>query len=187
MTLSVREAITTRRSIKNFNGELVEKEVLNQILQDASWAPNHGNREPWRVVIATDEKLPKVHELLRDLAIPSWNQLEEATLAAQMKKFTTAGAYAFVLVPEDMRQKERLEDYAAAASFLQNVQLLAWEQKIGSCWKTPGFLDHPKFREVLNARVDERVIAMVQFGHFDEVPNGKERKPLTGFVTEFGQ
>lgn len=37
-----------------------------------------------------------------------------------------------MIVPEDPRQKERLEDYAAASSFLQNMQLLAWDKGIGS-------------------------------------------------------
>lgn len=186
MTLTVREAILQRRSIKKFNGQLVDKADVLTILDDAKWAPNHGNREPWRIVVGTGEQLPKVHELLRDLAIPKWQELSEEALAAQMQKFTLAGAYAFVLVNEDMRQKERLEDYAAAACYLQNAQLLAWDKGIGTCWKTPGFLDNPKFRGALNAQPNERIIAMFQFGYFDEAPIAKERKEVANFVTEFG-
>nr|WP_107943051.1 nitroreductase [Metasolibacillus fluoroglycofenilyticus] len=185
--LTVREAITTRRSIKKFNGQPVKREDLLSIIGDAAWAPNHGTREPWRLVVACEEQLPKLHELLRDLAIPKWQELSEETLAAQMQKFTLPGGYAFMIVPEDARQKERLEDYAAAASFLQNMQLLAWDKGIGSCWKTPGFLDMPKFREALNVKAGERVIAMLQLGYFDELPKAKERKPATDIVTIFGE
>src|SRR5690606_33210445 len=187
MTLSVRDAVLQRRSIKLFNGQQVDKKAVMEILDDAKWAPNHGNRQPWRIVIGAEEQLPKVHELLRDLAVPKWQELSEDALAIQMKKFTLAGAYAFVLVTEDVRQKERLEDYAAAACYLQNVQLLAWEKGIGTCWKTPGFLDNPKFREALNAQPHERVISMFQFGYYDNVPNVRVRKELSEFVTEFGQ
>lgn len=187
MTLSVREAITSRRSIKKFNGQPVAKEDVLAILDDAKWAPNHGTREPWRVVMGAGETLPKIHELIRDLAIPKWQELDEETLHTQMQKFTLPGAYAFVLVKEDMRQKERLEDYGATASYLQNAQLLAWEKGIGSCWKTPGFLDNPKFREALNAAPNERVVAMLQFGYFDEAPKAKERKAVNEFVREFGE
>ena len=186
MTITVREAILQRRSIKKFNGKLVDKADVLAILDDAKWAPNHGNRQPWRIVVGTGEQLPKVHELLRDLAVPKWQELSEEALSAQMQKFTLAGAYAFVLVNEDMRQKERLEDYAAAACYLQNAQLLAWDKGIGTCWKTPGFLDNPKFREALNAQPNERIIAMFQFGYFDETPKAKERKEVANFVTEFG-
>ena len=55
-----------------------------------------------------------------------------------MKKFKDPGAVVFVIVPEDARQKERLEDYAAASMFVQNIMLLAWDKGIGTCWKTPG-------------------------------------------------
>jgi len=185
--LSVREAIINRRSIKKFNGKTVNREELMSIIDDAKWAPNHGNREPWRLVIACDEDLVAVQHLLRDLAIPKWQDLSNEDLVKQMTKFTLPGGFAFVIVPEDARQKERLEDYAAASIFIQNIQLLAWEKGIGSCWKTPGFLDNPKFREALKVQPGERVIAMLQVGYFDEVPKGKERKKSAQFVTNFGE
>lgn len=186
MTISVKQAILERRSIKKFNGQPVEKQAVLEILDDAKWAPNHGNRQPWRIVVAAEDKLPQLHALLRDLAVPKWQELSEEALATQMQKFTLAGAYAFVLVTEDMRQKERLEDYAATSCYLQNAQLLAWEKGIGTCWKTPGFLDNPKFREALNAKSNERVISMLQFGHFDEAAKAGARKEVADFVTEFG-
>jgi len=104
-----------------------------------------------------------------------------------MKKFTGPGAVTFVIVPEDARQKERLEDYAAASMFIQNVQLLAWDKGIGTCWKTPGFLDNPKFREELGVKPGERIISMLQFGYFDEIPKAGKRKPLDEIVTYYGQ
>ncbi|GLC88041.1 nitroreductase family protein [Lysinibacillus piscis] len=185
--MSIRDAIRERRSIKQFNGQPVARQEFMAIIDDAVWAPNHGNREPWRLVVACEEQLPALHELLRDLAIPKWQELSSEALAKQMEKFTLAGAYAFVIVPEDVRQKERLEDYAAASIFIQNIQLLAWEKGIGSCWKTPAFLDNPKFREALKVQAGERVIAMLQLGHFDETPKGKERKTAAQIVTGFGE
>ena len=186
-SLSVREAVIGRRSIKLFNGQPVEREDLMAIIDDAVWAPNHGNREPWRLVTACGPELGQLHELLRDIAVPRWKELSPEELDSQMKKFTLPGAYVFVIVPEDVRQKERLEDYAAAACFLQNVQLLAWDKGIGSCWKTPPFLDAPKFREALKVGGGERVIAMLQLGYFDAMPKGKERKTSKEIVSVFGQ
>lgn len=185
--LSVRDAIIQRRSIKKFNGQPVEREDLMAIIDDAVWAPNHGNREPWRLVVACGKELANLHQLLRDLTIPKWQELSSEDLAKQMLKFTLPGGYAFVIVPEDVRQKERLEDYAAASTFIQNIQLLAWDRGIGSCWKTPGFLDNTKFREALKVQPGERVIAMLQVGYFDEVPKGKERKQAADIVTIFGE
>ena len=184
--MNVREAVVSRRSIKKFNGKVVKDQDVLEIIDDAVFAPNHGTREPWRLVVAGEGELVAVHSLLKELAIPNWRALSSEELDKNMLKFTLAGSYVFVIVPEDPRQKERLEDYAAASCMLQNIQLLAWEKGIGSCWKTPGFLDHPKFRTALNVKNGERVIAMLQLGYYDEVPPARERKTSARIVTRFG-
>lgn len=185
--LTVKDAIIQRRSIKKFNGQPVNREDILEIIDNAVWAPNHGNREPWRLVVACEEERSALHALLCDVTIPKWQDLSSGDLAKQMVPFTLPGGFVFVIVPEDVRQKERLEDYAAASSMLQNMQLLAWDKGIGSCWKTPAFLDNPKFREALKVRAGERVIAMLQVGYFDELPKAKERKTSTDLVTIFGE
>ncbi len=63
----------------------------------------------------------KFLDVLREYGVPKWKELSEEDLEKQMKKFTGPGAVVFVIVPEDARQKERLEDYAAASMFIQNV------------------------------------------------------------------
>ena len=185
-SLSIRDAILQRRSIKNFNGQPVERETLISVLDDAKWAPNHGNREPWRLVVACGKELTELHELLREFGVPKWKELSEEDLVKNMKKFTSPGGYAFVIVPEDARQKERLEDYAAASAYIQNAQLLAWDLGIGSCWKTPPFIDAPKFRQAMGVKPGERIISMLQFGYFDEMPKAKQRKESEEFITFFG-
>ncbi|MEK9196956.1 nitroreductase family protein [Ureibacillus sp. FSL E2-3493] len=186
-SLSVREAIIGRRSIKRFNGQPVDREDLMNIIDDAVWAPNHKNREPWRLVVACGEEIFELHKLLRDTTIPKWKELSEESLEKQMQKFTLAGAFVFVIVSEDVRQKQRLEDFAAASTFIQNIQLLAWDYGIGSCWKTPDFLDAPDFRTALGVQPGERIISMLQLGYFDELPKAAERKKSDQIVTIFGQ
>jgi len=185
--LTVREAIIGRRSIKKFNGQPVDRADLLQIIDDAVWAPNHQNREPWRLVVACGKELFQLHDLLRNTTIPDWRTLSEEEVEKRMQKFTTPGGYVFVIVPEDPRQKERLEDFAAACALIQNMMLLAWDYGIGSCWKTPEFLDKPNFRKELGVKPGERIVGMVQFGYFDELPKGKERKKSDEIVTIFGE
>ncbi|WP_102693199.1 nitroreductase family protein [Rummeliibacillus pycnus] len=186
-SLSVKEAIRNRRSIKMFNGQPVDRDDLMEIINDAVWAPNHGNRQPWRIVLACGTELDALKELIREYAVPEWKQLSEDVLAKKMQKFVTPGAYEFVIVPQDVRQKERYEDFAAASSFIQNIQLLAWDRGIGACWKTPNWIDHPKFREALGVKPEERIISMLQFGYFDEIPKEKPRKSAEEIVTIFGE
>ena len=155
--------------------------VVGAVIDDEKQAVSYASVAVW-----LEEKVVAVQSLLKELAIPKWQELSSEELEKNMLKFTLAGSYVFVIVPEDARQKERLEDYAAASCMLQNMQLLAWEKGIGSCWKTPGFLDHPKFRSALNVKNGERVIAMLQLGYYDEMPKVIERKTSAQIVTRFG-
>lgn len=184
-SLTVRDAIIQRRSIKLFNGQPVDREELLSIMEDAVWAPNHQLRQPWRFIVACGKELDDLYSVLKEFAVPKWKELSEEDLEKQMKKLTTPGGYVFVVVPEDARQKERLEDFAAASMLVQNIQLLAWDRGIGSCWKTPGYLDNPLFRKALGIQPGERIISMLQVGYFDEMPKPKDRKGIEDLVTIF--
>ncbi len=48
--------------------------------------------------------------------------------------------------------------------------LLAWDKGIGYVLENTWFLDNPKFREELGVKPGERIISMLQFGYFDEIP-----------------
>jgi len=186
-SLSVREAILERRSVGVFNKQPVDAQDILDILNDAVWAPNHKNRQPWRVILGVGEGLPKVLDVIRDVTIPNHKNLSDDEVAHKMTKFLTPGAYAFVVVPEDLRQHERTEDFAAASCFIQNIMLLAWDRGIGSIWKNPTWLDSPEFTEAIGAKPGERVIAMVQLGYFDKIPAKKTRKTAEEIVTFFGE
>ena len=185
--LSVRDAIISRRSVKNFNGQPVDIDNINSILEDARWAPTHGLRNNWRFIVAANKEYVKFQDVLKEHGIPKWKELSDEELEKQMKKFSGPGAVVFVIVQEDVRQKERLEDYAAASALIQNAMLLAWDQGIGTCWKTPPFIDNPKFREELGVKPGERIMSMLQFGYYDDIPNKRVRTPLEDLVTYYGK
>jgi nitroreductase len=185
--LSVRDAIIGRRSVKNFNGQPVDIENINSILEDARWAPTHGLRNNWRFIVAANKEYVKFQDILKEYGVPKWKELSEEELEKQMKKFSGPGAVVFVVVQEDVRQKERLEDFAAASALIQNAMLLAWDQGIGTCWKTPPFIDNPKFREELGVKPGERIISMLQFGYYDDIPKGRVRTPLEDVITYYGK
>lgn len=184
--LSVREAIISRRSVKNFNGQPVDLENILSVLEDARWAPTHGLRNPWRFIVAANQEYVKFQDVLKEYGVPKWKELSEEELEKQMRKFRAPGAVVFVIVQEDVRQKERLEDFAAASALIQNAMLLAWDQGIGTCWKTPPFIDNPKFREELGVKAGERIMSMLQFGYYDDIPKGRVRTPLEELVTFYG-
>jgi nitroreductase len=53
------ELILSRRSVRRFEQKAIPKEVLNMILEAARQAPSAANRQPWRLIIITDDNLKK--------------------------------------------------------------------------------------------------------------------------------
>ncbi|OKL37535.1 nitroreductase family protein [Domibacillus mangrovi] len=185
MSQSIKTIIKERRSIKKFNGRPVEQSDVTAVLADAAWAPNHGNREPWRFIVAAESGLDAIRTTMKECTIPNWEALSPEELDKKIAGFKLPGAFVFVVVPEDARQKERLEDYSATSALVQNAQLLAWEKGIGTCWKTPAWMDAPKFRTALGVKPGERILAMLQFGYYDELPKAKPRTPIEQKITYF--
>jgi nitroreductase len=55
--LNVTEAVTTRRSIRQFLNTPVPRDILERVLTTAQRAPSGGNVQPWNAIILTGEPL----------------------------------------------------------------------------------------------------------------------------------
>ncbi|MFM5916453.1 MAG: nitroreductase [Novosphingobium sp.] len=60
MSMSVTEAVTSRRSIRAFHDRAVDSAVLRRVLETAQRAPSGGNTQPWNAVVLTGEPLAKL-------------------------------------------------------------------------------------------------------------------------------
>ncbi len=56
---SLKETIRNRRAVKKgYTNKEVTEELVKELLSDATWAPTHGMREPWRFVFVHQDRLP---------------------------------------------------------------------------------------------------------------------------------
>jgi nitroreductase len=60
--MDVREAVMTRRSIRAFAPDPVPRELQDDILHKALWAPSWGNTQTWGLTIVTGEALDRIKE-----------------------------------------------------------------------------------------------------------------------------
>lgn len=82
--------------------------------------------------------------------------------AAKRKEYLSSVPLTVVVViPEDPRQREWDEDFAAASALVQNFQLAAWERGVGTIWKTDPYIYAPEFRSKIGVKPGEKVIAMI--------------------------
>ncbi|MCZ2328378.1 nitroreductase [Bartonella sp. F02] len=68
-TTDVFQSILSRKSIRAFTDQLVEKEKIAEILKLAARAPSGTNIQPWQVVVLTGEALRKIGQELTQLSL----------------------------------------------------------------------------------------------------------------------
>ncbi len=157
--------IKERRSIKQFTTEPVSIELLHELLNVAVWAPNHGLREPWRLILFVEEGKRVLGEAIAQNAVKK----------RSIETYMDIPAHLLVVINEDSRQREWEEDYAAACSFIQNFQLAAWERGVGVIWKTEPFTFNPKFRRAVGVRPGEKLVGLLHIGYPAVIPTAKPR------------
>ncbi|MCM3757370.1 nitroreductase [Sporosarcina aquimarina] len=172
-TFPVAKAIQERRTIKQFKTDPIEEELLLELLNTASWAPNHGLREPWRFILFVGEGK---QFLISKIA-------ESARKPKDPVKLMQVPAYLAVIIKEDERQRQLEEDMLAAGTFVQNLQLAAWERGIGVKWLTDPYTFRPEFRTNIGLNSNEKLIGLLQIGYPDTIPEARPRTPIQDKLT----
>jgi nitroreductase len=150
--------IYSRRSVRQFTGEPIEPETINELIRAAMAAPSAKNRQPWHFVVVTDERLRT--------AISAHHPF--APFAKQ------AGAVIAVCGGDD---HELVQHDLAAAT--QNLLLAAAGLGLGACWCGMTQERQPGIRSLL--RIPEQVPlgSLICVGHPIEHP-----EPRTQFNPE---
>lgn len=152
--MELKQAIIERRSVKNYDYEMyIDEEKVLSLVELAAYAPNHGMREPWRLVYISKKQIPDFAEQVAEAAFPNDKEKQNKYI----NKVTKVGGMFVILSKRDPRQKEYLEDQMAIGAFVQNLMLLVHAEGMGSCWKTPEFIFKPSFRSIVDAHADEEV------------------------------
>lgn len=75
-TLSVTEAINSRKSTREFDPRPIPEALLKEILQLAGRSPSGGNVQPWKVTVLTGEPLQQLAETVQTYIQNSGGQSE---------------------------------------------------------------------------------------------------------------
>ena len=156
--MELQEVISLRRSIKKFKHDMViNDEDVFKAIEQATDAPNHGMREPWRVI---------------HVAFPNSPEKQEDHYNA----VTNLGGMLVLVLKTDPRQRQNRENFFAMGAYTQNLMLLLYEKGIGTCWKTPLYIFEPKVRKAFGIAKDEAIAGLLYLTDLEEVPPKAKRK-----------
>src|SRR5438445_3426143 len=168
MPSALEEAIRTRRTHKAFRPEPVPREMLDELLELARWAPNHNLTNPWRFRVIG----PKALAALKEAA--------GAESAAKLDRAPTLVVTSVVQTGEVVQDEEDLLA-TAIASYI--VLLAAHERGLAGYWRTPGVLRTPEGRAAVGLSDDERFVGLLHLGWARQEREPPERTPARDYVT----
>lgn len=169
------EAIRSRRSIRKFQEKKVPREILEQIVSEAAWAPSWKNTQTARYHVVEDP------ELRRTIA-------EKYTLGFAYNTGTLTRAPQVVVLTAVKGRSGMEKDGSCSTSkgeswlmfdagaAAQTFCLAAWEHGVGSV--IMGIFDPDQVAALLHIPENETVVALIPIGYPDEEPNAPKRKPV---------
>lgn len=134
-------AIRSRRTVKAFTGQALDRAQVEALLELATWAPNHRRSQPWRFHACDQTATRALGERLA--TDPALATVLEPRKAAKIRDLLH-GAGALILVtwvrhPDPVIDRE---DLAATAAAVQNLLVAATAAGLGSFWSTNPGLAH---------------------------------------------
>ncbi len=138
----VSELIRKRRSIfpKTYNQKPITKAILEEILENANWAPTHRMTEPWRFKVLTGAALERLGDYLSDFYRNNTpeEQFSEAKFTKSKENPSRSASVIAICMKRDAEERvPEWEEMAAVACAVQNMWLTCTAHQIGSYWSTP--------------------------------------------------
>lgn len=172
--------IRSRRTVRHFDTRPVPVGLIAELLDIAVWAPTHGNRQPWRFILFTEQG----RRLFAQAVVATFHTTEQKQhIPAKLDYYEKLPAHLVIVMPEDPRSKQWEEDFAAASCLIQNFQLAAWERGLGVVWKTNTFIYEPSFRQQVGVRPGEKIVGVLHIGYPKIIPPALKRVPAEQMLT----
>ena len=185
----ITEIIKNRRTIypQFYSSRKVHKEIIEHLLQNATWAPTHGMTQPWRFKVFTEESrkiLSDTLSMLYKQLTPTENFREDKFIKMQARPFQASAAIVAYMKRGDNPKIPEIEEISSVACAIQNLCLTATAYGIGSFWSTPKIIYTKEMNNFLKISDEDKCMGIIYLGYpNDEWPKG-QRKPIE-YLTEW--
>lgn len=166
------EFIKQRKSSRSFIYKKISKEIIQNILECAQWAPSGNNSQPWRVCVVIH---PTVKRMLSELS--KYGGIIE-------------DAYVNLVVFLDLeRGYNRVKDIQAIGAFMENLLLgIHSQEDLGAVWIGEILGRKEEVNEIFKFSQDKfELMGIIAMGIVDEArekvgEKERKRRPLDEFV-----
>lgn len=166
--MDIKEAIYSRRAVREFTAEPVDKAVLRQLIDAAIQAPSAVNQQPWLFSVVQDKSL------LAHISTEAKAYMRKTSVAAASHHFQSLlsdpsfdifyHAPALIVISAEAEGPWVTEDCALAA---ENLMLTACAADLGTCWIgfAQSWLGTPDGKATLKLAATNVPVAPIIIGH----------------------
>ena len=185
----ITEVIRERRTIypEQYSERQVHKEQIDLILNNALWAPTHGNTQPWRFKVFMEEGREKLSSFLTEtyLKLTPEEAQNDQKLAKLLTRPKMASAVIAVCMERQPEEKiAEIEEIEAVACAVQNMHLTCTAYGLGGFWASPKLIYTPDMNEFLGLGEKDKCLGLFYIGYPSIDWPKAHRKPLE-YVTEW--
>ncbi|MDP9374828.1 MAG: nitroreductase [Chloroflexota bacterium] len=174
-------AIRARRSIGRVRPECPPRDVIEHLLEAATWAPNHRLTEPWRFIVLAGEAREALGDVMaRSLAatLPPDAPGRQAQLdKARGKPLRAPVVIATAVEPRRGPKVVEIEEVLADGAAVQNLLLAAHALGLGAIWRTGEPSYDPAVKAFLGLPADAHLLGFVYVGYPDGPAPRMHRTP----------
>jgi nitroreductase len=186
--ININDIIQQRRSIfpKEYTGQILDTQVVETLLQNAGYAPNHYSNYPWRFIIITGDGLSdfidKASDIYR-LETPAETFKPEKLDKLQINKERISHIVAIVMHRDPEVKSIEREDICAVACAVQNMHLsLSQFPEAGGYWSTGMGTNSPTMHSFLKLEANDTLLGYFVLGHVVNKRTEAHKKNISHFL-----
>lgn len=134
----ISQVLQDRRAIRNYEDTEIPNEMIEKLLEAATWAPNDRMREPWNFFVIKGEAKKRYEKIAEEYLIerfPTKPKLIESSLEV-VKSTPLLIVVAADQMPDDPDASE--DNVFATCCAIHSMWLMAHELDLGFVWRTRG-------------------------------------------------
>lgn len=179
----ITEVIKNRRTIypEQYTERKIHREIVEDVLNNAIWAPTHGKTQPWRFQVFMNDSRAELSSFLSNLYSEQFkgdlfnevkfNKLKNRPLQSPV-------VIAVTMTPDPNNRISELEEVEAVACAIQNMYLTCTAYGIGGFWSTPKLMYTQEMNDFLDLKDGEKCLGLFYMGYpAIDWPKG-QRKPI---------
>jgi nitroreductase len=162
--------IKNRRSIYPYQyekGKIIPDDIIWQILENANYAPNHKQTEPWRFTVFSGAGLPYLGELQAQLyKTHSGNGFIEAKYRKLLEYPQLSSHVIAIGMKRSQNNKlPEIEEIEATACAVQNMYLTITAYGLGGYWSTSGMTYLEEAKDFFGLESDDKLLGFLHIGY----------------------